>query len=201
MRGRAGAMHRLHLGLPAAIGLALLASWWLASAAGMFPAGTVPRPADVLRAFAASPPSVQLRFCEDIHGNTAGPSSTAIIVRDDANRSDSSACTMRGTSAARSASPHEPLRTVNALPSRSKTRLHQRVSNASLPCHAVRASRMWQRPSTSTRSASAARQLPSARTSSTPISSFGPAWRSPLIHVTRGSRTGRRVRVRATSEA
>jgi NitT/TauT family transport system permease protein len=51
IRGRAGAMPLLRLGLPVAIGLALLASWWLACAAEMFPAGTVPRPTDVLRAF------------------------------------------------------------------------------------------------------------------------------------------------------
>jgi NitT/TauT family transport system permease protein len=49
--GRASAVP-LRLGLPAAIGLVLLASWWLACAAEMFPAGTVPAPADVLRAFA-----------------------------------------------------------------------------------------------------------------------------------------------------
>ncbi len=38
--------------LPLAIGLVLLAAWWLACAAGMFPPGTVPSPADVARAFA-----------------------------------------------------------------------------------------------------------------------------------------------------
>jgi NitT/TauT family transport system permease protein len=53
IRGRAGALPRLRLGLPVALGLVLLASWWLACAAEMFPTGTVPHPADVLRAFVA----------------------------------------------------------------------------------------------------------------------------------------------------
>ena len=38
--------------LPLAIGLVLLAAWWLASAAGMFPPGTAPSPAEVASAFA-----------------------------------------------------------------------------------------------------------------------------------------------------
>lgn len=63
-RGGAGAMTLLRLGLPAAIGLALLASWWLACAANRFPAGTVPRPGDVLRAFAEQARSG--RLLEDV---------------------------------------------------------------------------------------------------------------------------------------
>lgn len=41
-------MHRL---LPVLVGVILLATWWAASAAGMFPTGTVPSPQDVGRAF------------------------------------------------------------------------------------------------------------------------------------------------------
>jgi NitT/TauT family transport system permease protein len=40
--------------LPLAIGVVLLAAWWLACAAGAFPSGTVPSPADVAGAFATS---------------------------------------------------------------------------------------------------------------------------------------------------
>ena len=38
-------------GLPLATGLVMLAAWWLTSAAGMFPPGTVPSPAAVATAF------------------------------------------------------------------------------------------------------------------------------------------------------
>src|SRR5262245_37135095 len=39
--------------LPIATGLVLLAAWWLACSAGMFPPGTVPSPSAVADAFAA----------------------------------------------------------------------------------------------------------------------------------------------------
>ena len=46
--------------LPAAVGALLLAAWWLASAAGMFPVGTVPAPDAVGRGFVAEARSGRL---------------------------------------------------------------------------------------------------------------------------------------------
>jgi NitT/TauT family transport system permease protein len=46
--------------LPFLTGSLLLVAWWLASAAGLFPVGTVPRPAEVARAFAAEAQSGRL---------------------------------------------------------------------------------------------------------------------------------------------
>ncbi|TMQ13999.1 MAG: ABC transporter permease [Deltaproteobacteria bacterium] len=49
-----------HWCLPLATGLLLLAAWWLASSAKVFPTGTVPSPADVASAFATEADSGRL---------------------------------------------------------------------------------------------------------------------------------------------
>jgi NitT/TauT family transport system permease protein len=46
-----GTIRLPRLSLPLATGMILLAGWWLASDAGMFPQGTVPSPTDVASAF------------------------------------------------------------------------------------------------------------------------------------------------------
>jgi NitT/TauT family transport system permease protein len=53
-------MTALRWGLPVATGRVLFAAWWLASAADMFPTGTVPSPAEVATAFATTMQSGQL---------------------------------------------------------------------------------------------------------------------------------------------
>jgi NitT/TauT family transport system permease protein len=51
MRARYNKQHVRRLSLPLIIGLVMLAVWWLLSAAGWFPTGTVPSPLEVARAF------------------------------------------------------------------------------------------------------------------------------------------------------
>lgn len=51
-RWRAGRSLSRRWGLPLAVGLVLLAAWWLACVAGAFPSGTVPSPGEVADAFA-----------------------------------------------------------------------------------------------------------------------------------------------------
>jgi NitT/TauT family transport system permease protein len=52
MRARYNKQHVRRLSLPLIIGMVMLAAWWLISAAGWFPTGTVPSPLEVARAFA-----------------------------------------------------------------------------------------------------------------------------------------------------
>src|SRR2546430_1127333 len=51
---------RLRIGLPALLGAAILAAWWIASATGQFPIGTVPSPDEVGRGFVSEARSGRL---------------------------------------------------------------------------------------------------------------------------------------------